>query len=83
MIQDDGGTGASQARNKLAAFLTEQGIEVSTLHGGVPEDEDFLRAIQKFAINNGANIELEGPIYGPKALAALREVLNRYKRKRA
>jgi hypothetical protein len=45
---DDGGAGASKARNKLATYLRAHGLSIS---GGFepPSDEDFWQAIQTYA----------------------------------
>ena len=45
-LYNDGGTGASSARNKLASYLRAHGINV---YGNPPEDRDFWHAIQEWA----------------------------------
>jgi hypothetical protein len=52
---DDGGEGASRARNKLAAFLRERGVAVPTWPDP-PTDDDFWDAIKQFAKRYGANL---------------------------
>lgn len=59
MRQDDGGTGASSGRNKLAAYLRERGLEIPTCLGLVPDDEDFWWAIQKYARDHGAVLPMK------------------------
>lgn len=53
MSQEDRAGGASAARNKLAAFLIDRGLEIPTCFGP-PENEDFWYAIQEFSIKHGA-----------------------------
>ena len=43
---DDGGAGASSARNKLAGVLRGFGIRV---YGNPPDDADFVSAIKEWA----------------------------------
>ena len=52
-MTDNSAGGAAKARNKLATYLTENGVHISYSYPGPPTDLDFLVSIQKFAEGYG------------------------------
>lgn len=55
MNQEDFKAGASAARNKLAGFLRDRGLDIPS-GDTPPENEDFWCAIQEFAERHGATL---------------------------
>ncbi len=45
---DDGGEGASKARNKLASYLRARGLKINAGYHQPPTDEDFWQAIAAY-----------------------------------